>query len=470
MTDNDVSTVAQGKVDIATMPLRPRHFLVLFIASLGQMIGQGLATLVGIIIPLIQIAVHPEISAGMQGVLGCISLIGLTFGAIVFGRLSDRYGYLLFFRLCPALIIVASVIAFFSDSMTVLLLCLFVMGFSVGGEYSLDSNYISEIMPKRWGLLMVGVAKASAAIGSVIVAGICYHAINRWQSAHPWHDLLFIMTGIAGLMLLLRIHFAQSPGWLLSRGDRTAAEKSVQFFLGKDVTLPPQNPTSRTTTKAASKKESGSFLSHNFKKVIFSGVPWACEGLGVYGIGIFLPTLIMSLGINRLPASASQIDHVISSVEVTIWLSAIMLIGFVLGLLLLKRVYHVKMQAWGFFLSAIGLAMLLAAYRLHLPDWIAISAFMFFELFLNAGPHLITFILPTQIYPVETRGTGVGMAAAIGKIGAVAGAFFIPMLLKWGGSTLVLWVSIAVMLAGGVVTAWLGREVLPEPTRDNRRA
>lgn len=95
---------------------------------------------------------------------------------------------------------------------------------------------------------------------------------------------------------------------------------------------------------------------------------------------------------------------------------------------------------------------------------------MFFELFLNAGPHLITFILPTQIYPVETRGTGVGMAAAIGKIGAVAGAFFIPMLLKWGGSTLVLWVSIAVMLAGGVVTAWLGKEVLPEPTRDNRRA
>lgn len=468
---NNVSSARenqQGKIDMATMPLRAGHFRVLFVASLGQMTGQGLATLVGIIIPLIQLVIHPELSAGMQGLLGCISLIGLTFGAVVFGKLSDRYGYLLFFRLCPALIIIASIVAFFSDSTAVLLACLFVMGFSVGGEYSLDSDYISEIMPARWGLFMVGVAKASAALGSVIVAAICFWAINRWQSAHPWHDLLFIMTGIAGLMLLLRIHFAQSPGWLLAKGRRAEAEKSVKFFLGNDVVLPPAP--AETAKPAAAPQKSGAFLSQNFKKVIFSGIPWACEGLGVYGIGIFLPILIMALGINKLPESASHIDHVINSVEITIWLSVIMLVGFVAGLIMMKRVYHVKMQTWGFFLSAAGLALLLVAYRLNLPSWIAISAFMLFELFLNAGPHLITFILPTQIYPVDTRGTGVGIAAAVGKIGAVAGAFFIPVLLKWGGSTLVLIVSIIVMIIGGVVTAWLGKEVLPPATRDSKHA
>lgn len=107
------------------------------------------------------------------------------------------------------------------------------------------------------------------------------------------------------------------------------------------------------------------------------------------------------------------------------------------------------MQAWGFFLSAVGLVILLLAYRLHWATWVAIAGFMVFELFLNAGPHLITFILPTQIYPVADRGTGVGVSAAIGKLGAVAGAFFIPVLLKWGGSTLVLIVTIAVMVIGG---------------------
>lgn len=453
-----------------TMPLTARHFWVLAVASLGQMIGQGLATLVGIIIPLMQIVNHPELSAGMQGLLGCMSLIGLTLGALVFGRLSDRYGYLLFFRLCPALIVVASVIAYFWHPVPVLLTCLFVMGFAVGGEYSLDSDYISELMPVKWRLTMVGIAKASASVGSVIVAAICFWAINHSGDASMWPELLFIMTGIAGLMLILRVHFTQSPGWLIAKGETSQAEEAVEFFLGKNVEMPIQ----KSAPAAGPTADKGSFLSRNLKKVIFSGVPWACEGLGVYGIGIFLPTLIMALGIDRLPASATQIAHVTNSVEITIWLSVIMLAGFTAGLLLMKRMYHVKLQAWGFYLSAVGLIVLLLAYKLAWPAWIAILSFMAFELFLNAGPHLITFILPTQIYPVEERGTGVGWAAAVGKIGAVVGAFFIPVLLKWGGSTLVLIVSIAVMIAGGLITSWLGKEVLPERdgqvTRDNKRA
>lgn len=470
MTTDKVSTVSQGKIDMATMPLRWGHIRVLIIASLGQVIGQGLATLVGVVIPMVQIVIHPELSAGMQGILGCTALIGRTLGALVFGKLSDRYGYLIFFRLCPILMIVSSLTAYFWHPIPVLLVCLFLMGFSVGGEYSLDPDYISEIMPDRWKLFMVGVAKASASVGSVIVAALCFWMISTWDSAIPWPKLLFIMTGMAGFILLLRLRFAESPGWLMARGERAKAEKAVQYFLGKNVEMPvPPATTAHSTTDATAEKQSGSFFSRNLKKIIFSGVPWACEGLGVYGIGIFLPILIMALGIDYLPANAPRIEHIVNSVEITIWLSIIMLVGFVVGLLLLKKLYHVKMQAWGFFLSAVGLVILLLAYRLHWATWVAIAGFMVFELFLNAGPHLITFILPTQIYPVADRGTGVGVSAAIGKLGAVAGAFFIPVLLKWGGSTLVLIVTIAVMVIGGIITTWLGRQVLPpKPVKADR--
>lgn len=74
----------------------------------------------------------------------------------------------------------------------------------------------------------------------------------------------------------------------------------------------------------------------------------------------------------------------------------------------------------------------------------------------------MTFILPSQIYPVADRGEGAGLAAAIGKVGAVLGVLFIPMLLARGGAELVLWVSIAALLTGALVTAVLGREVLPK--------
>lgn len=254
----------------------------------------------------------------------------------------------------------------------------------------------------------------------------------------------------------------------MSKGMTAKAEQSVKYFLGPDavMTVPP------STDKASpdSDESMGDFLKRNAKKLVFSGVPWACEGLGVYGIGIFLPILIMALGIDNLPPHATQINHIVNSVELTIWLSIIMMVGFMAGLLLLNKLYQVSMQSWGFFLSAAGLALLLIAYKLHWASWTAITGFMIFELFLNAGPHLITFILPARIYPVADRGTGVGASAAIGKMGAVVGAFFIPVLLRWGGSTLVLLVSIAVMLIGGIITAVIGPQILPKSkvTRDNK--
>lgn len=94
----------------------------------------------------------------------------------------------------------------------------------------------------------------------------------------------------------------------------------------------------------------------------------------------------MALGIDNLPPHATQINHIVNSVELTIWLSIIMMVGFMAGLLLLNKLYQVSMQSWGFFLSAAGLALLLIAYKLHWASWTAITGFMIFELFLNAGP------------------------------------------------------------------------------------
>lgn len=85
---------------------------------------------------------------------------------------------------------------------------------------------------------------------------------------------------------------------------------------------------------------------------------------------------------------------------------------------------------------------------------------MAFEFFLNMGPHLITYVLPPKVYPVAERGLGVGIAAAIGKIGAVLGVFLIPVLLEAGGAMLVLGVSAAVMALGAAVT-YLFRRAVP---------
>lgn len=477
--------IAQQMVNMDTMPLRWGHIRVLAVASMGQITGAGLATLVGIILPMIQMLLHPELTSLQQGLVGSTSLIGIIAGSLFFGRLSDRYGYLFFFRLCPLVILAASLLAYFTAGFPWLVVGLFLMGFGIGGGYSLDSDYISEIMPQRWRLFMVGTAKASSSLGNILVALIAFFLLKDWQEPEQWNRLLLIIAALALIMFLSRIRFAQSPGWLMSHGRPAEAENAVRYFLGPDVEVMQPSGTSvshrigpdmevgeirnRVKKNAPKVTWASLFRGQNLKRVIFSGIPWACEGLGVYGIGVFLPILVMALGLEPSTGStalenqsAGMFSRIISSVEITFWINLFILPGFALGLFLVNRWYHVRIQVWGFALCALGLLLLFVSYKYHWPIWLSIAGFMIFELFLNAGPHLMTFIIPSQIYPVADRGEGAGLAAAMGKVGAVLGVLFIPVLLAWGGVGLVLLVSIAVQAIGALVTGFIGKEVLPK--------
>lgn len=451
-------TDTQQLVNMDTMPLGWGHIRVFLVASLGQFLGAALATLVGIVIPLIQIIRHPELTSFEQGVIACMGLVGRMSGAMFFGHMSDKYGYLLFFRLCPVLVLAASLIAFGADNLVVFSVCLFFMGFGIGGEYALDPDYISEIMPDKWKLVMVGASKATSAVGNILVAVLCFVFLKHWQSAEVWNRLLLIISAGAIVMVLTRIRFAQSPGWLVAHGQIRKAEAAVRYFLGADVVMGNlKNKPKKTDLPKVSWRDL--FRKGMVKKIVLGSVPWACEGVGVYGVGMFTPVLVLTLGLEA--ASEGAFSRVLSSIELTSYINIFYLVGFAIGLFLVNRVYHIRTQTLGFLFCAISLGVLLAAYRLHWPLWIAVAGFMSFEVFLNAGPHLMTFILPTQIYSVAERGSGVGLSAAIGKLGAVVGVLFIPLLLKWGGGTLVLLVTIAVNLLGAVITFVFGRAVFP---------
>ena len=449
---------AANNIDMATMRLTPRHYFIVFVCSLGQMIGTAVATLVGVIIPLLNIILHPELSSFMQGLIGAVDLIGIAVGSVVFGKLSDRFGYLFFFRFCPAMIFAASLVAIFIPSVAVLTVSLFFVGLGIGGEYSLDSDYVSELMPAKYRSLMVGVTKSACALGNIIVAAICFGLLTYWKAAEMWPKLLWIIALTAALMFILRLAFHQSPKWLLDKGETAQAEKAAREFLGPGVVI--ENEKTDPTRSHAGKESFFSFIKTNWKKVVLSGVPWACEGLGVYGIGVFLPILVMALGLEHFSPGENPVLHVVSSVEITLWISCIILPGFIIGLILINKGKSiVAIQTMGFWMCAASLVILMLSYHFGWNKWISIGAFMSFELFLNLGPHVITYVLPPHIYPVEKRGQGVGIAASIGKIGAVLGVFVIPVLLKSGGASLVLIVSSAVMAIGAIVTSAFGKQV-----------
>ena len=447
MTSN---TNNNATVTIGNMPLRGKSYWIVAVSSMEQIIGAGLSTLVGVMIPMIGLLHHAQLSPVMQGVLGAAGLIGIAVGSPVIGKLSDKHGYLAWFRLCPLLIIAGALIGWMAGSVAMLAVGLFVAGIGVGGGYSLDSAYIDELLPDKWQLVMVGAAKGACAIGFIGVALLCWWILDADPNPAIWNKLMLILAAMAALTFLMRIHWAESPKWLLAKGKVQEAQKAVETFYGKGVALSAEEI---AKAKAPKQQEDVSWASmlkgDNLRKAILCGIPWACEGLGVYGFGVFLPVLVMALGIES--STAVGIHKIVNSVEVTALVNFFILPGFILGLLLMRKASHIRMLWLGFVISAAGLLLLYCGYALHWEHWVLILGFIIFELALNAGPHLVTFILPSQVYPISDRGTGSGLAAMTGKIGAVVGVVVMPLLLDAGGAKLVLIVSIAVMLLGAAV-------------------
>lgn len=447
MTDNVTTTTA-----IQDLPLRGRHWYIVLVASMEQIIGAALSTLVGIVIPLLNMIVRPELPSFVQGCMAAMGLIGIAIGSAVIGSLSDRQGYARWFRICPALAVAGSGIATIAPNAATICAGLFTAGFGVGGGYILDSNYISELMPAKWRSFMVGVAKSSSAIGFVLPAALAVLILRAEPSAAMWRPMVWIIGALAAVTLLMRLRWADSPAWLASKGRQGDALKAARYFFGPGV-APGQN----ANTGAAVKQNGlrALFKGRNLLRVIYSGIPWACEGLGVYGIGVFLPILIMAMGMDA--THATGIAKIINSVELTAAINFCILPGFLIGLAVVNRINHATMMWAGFVGSAAGMAVLLLAYANGWPTWVSVAAFMAFEIMLNAGPHLVTYIIPVSIYPVADRGAGSGMASFLGKLGAIAGVFLVPVLLKAGGIELVLTVTVAVMLLGALISIIFSR-------------
>lgn len=443
---------------LSSMPLCRSHLRVLVNGSMEQITGASLSTLAGIIIPMVKLLHDGQsMSSLAQGVTGAAGLTGIAVGAAVIGKLTDRLGYAVFFRACAVMVIVGSLIPWLMPTTAMLVTGLFVMGLGVGGGYVLDTDYVSELMPARWKYVMLGTAKGLCSVGFIATAALAWWMISRNPQPEAWPMLPAITAALGAVTLVMRIDWPESPVWLMAHRRPADARRALRRIFGIradqiELPAPPKQQ------NASSASWSDMFRGNRLKKVIFSGIPWACEGVGVYGVGVFLPIIVMALGIDS--GHHTGMAQVIDSVRLTTVINFFILPGFVIGLLLMRRMSHLSMLAGGFWLSAAGMALLLAAYLLHWPVWVSVTAFVVFEIALNAGPHLVTFIIPAQIYDVDHLGAGSGIAAMLGKAGAILGVFFMPLLLHAGGVTLVLIVCIATMAVGALVAQVLGPQVL----------
>jgi len=163
-----------------------------------------------------------------------------------------------------------------------------------------------------------------------------------------------------------------------------------------------------------------------------------------------------------LPAILKEVNPTASLETKLLWSLGMFAIfavpGYLLAVSKMDRIGHRRLQFIGFSVMAACFLVLaiVPALTQHVAPFLAILGLSYF--FIQFGPNMTTFVLPSEVFPVSVRTTGHGLAAGIGKLGAFVGVFLVPVLQDHIGLRGLLVVAGASAVVGFAVTT-----LLPEP-------
>jgi len=132
--------------------------------------------------------------------------------------------------------------------------------------------------------------------------------------------------------------------------------------------------------------------------------------------------------------------------------------GYLLAVTKMDRIGHRRLQFIGFSVMAVCFVMLAIVPVLtqYVAPFLAILGLSYF--FIQFGPNMTTFVLPSEVFPVSMRTTGHGVAAGIGKLGAFVGVFLVPVLQDHIGLR-----GLLAVAGGSAVLGFAITTLLPEP-------
>jgi MFS transporter, putative metabolite transport protein len=369
----------------------------------------------------------------MTGLIGASALVGIFFGGLVFGYVTDLVGRQLMYVIDLSVFVVASVLQLFVGEGWQLLVLRFILGVAIGADYPIATALLAEFTPRRHRGFLLGITVGAWWLGAV-AAYIVGYVLLLALGEDGWRWILASSAVPAALILLLRLGTPESPRWLASKGRTEEARAVVQEVFGEEADLgdlPPEPP--RTSFGNIFRRGYG-------KRAVFVGLFWLLQVTPLFAMFTFQPEVLKAFEL----ASGNQ--AYLGSVVISLFF----LVGVIPALFLVGGMGRRPVLIWPFVIT--GIALLLIGIAPNAPLWVIVALFAIFAIF-NGGSSILQFIYPNELFPTEVRATAVGFATAVSRIGAATGTFLLPTALSGIGVGPTMIIG-AVLCFIGAIMSW----------------
>src|SRR3954451_14927859 len=464
------TTQTQIPARVDRLPGSRGHWMV--IIGLGTVwILDGLAvTIVGAIGGrLTEKGAGLELTPAEVGAAGSAYIAGACLGALYFGRLADRIGRKRLFMLTLAIFLAGSVLTAFSMNPVWFLVCRFITGSGVGGEYSAIHSAVDELIPARvrgWVDLVIGGAFW---IGTILgsLASLLLLDKQIFAANVGWRFAFGLAAVMAFAILLVRRNVPESPRWLFLHGHdaeaervTTEIERQIVADTGQELIEP------RRTIRVKQRPPMGI---GEIAGVVFKMYPKRT----FVGLSLFTGQAFLYNAIFFTYALVLTEIYGVSSSSVGLYLLPFA-IGNFAGPLLLGRFFdslgRKPMIAGTYILSGVLLIITGILFKngtLNATTQTIAWCVIFF--FASAGASA-AYLTVSEIFPMETRAMAIAFFYATGTIvGGFGGPLLFGALINSGDPDQIFVgyvVGAAVMIVGGIIQATMGVEAARRDLED----
>lgn len=369
--------------------------------------------------------------------------VGAMVGMLVMGRLGDILGRIKAMRLTLALAVLGALIPALimgSSELAYSILCFgrFVLGIGVGGIYPLSA------------------VSAAESCGADESRGQRVSSAFFWQCPAilaPFLISMFLFSTVSpqppaewAAQLQFRVLFALGvvPALIVFVGS-WREEESAEFQQERQARRAVRGEGALTAL--------GRESSRTLWTLVGTSGAWFFYDVADYGTVIFTPAIL-----NDICMTGSKIgDTCQQTLFQTSWQSCITTLmgipGCLLAVFLAERWGSKRLNYIGFLLLAANFALMALVYIYDKSQTtLLFSLFCLLNFLLCFGPNVGTYVLPAICFPTQIRSTCHGISAFSGKLGAVLGTLFFPVVNASAGLPMVLFIQAAACLLGALVS------------------